>query len=83
MFYIGDISASHAYLAIDPDGIGIYRSTAHMGVQNVDRITLEGIKLQEESVMEPIEFPQGQDYIEYESIPYYNYDDDTGFKICA
>lgn len=33
--------------------------------------------------MEPIEFPQGQDYIEYESIPYYNYDDDTGFKICT
>lgn len=83
LFYIGNISASHADLAIDPDGIGIYRNTAHMGVQYVDRIMLEGIKLKEENVMEPTEFPQGQDYIEYESIPYYNYDDDTGFKICA
>lgn len=54
-----------------------------MGVQYVDRIMLEGIKLKEENVMEPTEFPQGQDYIEYESIPYYNYEDDTGFKICA
>ena len=52
-----------------------------MGFQNVDRITLKGIKLHEESVMEPTEFAQGQKYIDYEPIPYYNYDDDTGFEI--
>lgn len=44
---------------------------------------IDDYEIKEEKVMEPIEFPQGQDYIEYESIPYYNYDDDTGFKICA
>ena len=52
-----------------------------MGFQNVDRITLKGIKLHEESVMEPTEFPQGQNYIDYEPIPYYNYDDGTGFEM--
>lgn len=77
---IGETSAAQSGLEVDPDGIGIYRNTAHMGVQYIDRLTIENNEIKEERILEPLEFPQVLDYVSYEPIPYYNYDDYTGFE---
>ncbi|MDB7987393.1 hypothetical protein PND93_07345 [Faecalicoccus pleomorphus] len=49
---IGKTPASHSALEVDPDGVGIYRNTAHIGAQHIERLIIDDYEIKEEKVME-------------------------------
>ena len=77
---LGETSASQSVLEVDPEGVGVLRTYGHMGKQTIDRITIENQEITTENI-----FDSGdtfmEEYIQHEMIPYYDYDDDSGFKI--
>lgn len=73
------LSGGHSMLEVDPDQNGILLSTGHMGGQRIKRITLKGNVISEEDIFDSGS-QEMEEYIYHEAIPYYSWDDMTGFE---